>query len=159
MTGDRRVVFDVNVFLQAMAVPNGPAGRCIQLAVEGQLDMVVSPIVMQELRAVASRPTVIAKLHLLATRTEEFIDTMEAAATILGGFPEGFSYQRDPDDAHYVNLALAAGAGFIVTRDKDLLDLMDSSKPEAADFQKRFQTLQILDPVEFLRRVVPRKQP
>ena len=74
----------------------------------------------------------------------------------LEGFPEIFSYQRDPDDARYINLALAARATLVVSRDKDLLDLMDSTKPEAAEFQKHFPLLRILDPVGFLREVVPR---
>ena len=35
-----------------------------------------------------------------------------------------FGYPRDPDDEPYLNLAIKAKADFIVTRDKDLLDLM-----------------------------------
>lgn len=66
---------------------------------------------------------------------------------------EDVTYDRDPDDAHYVNLALAADARLILSRGKDLLDLMDSTKPEAAEFQKRFPTLRILNPVGFLREV------
>ena len=50
-------------------------------------------------------------------------------------------------------LAVAADAKLIVSRDKDLLDLMDSAKPEAADFQARFPLLRILDPVLFLREI------
>jgi predicted nucleic acid-binding protein len=65
-------------------------------------------------------------------------------------FPLVFSYQRDPDDAHYVNLAIAAQAELIVSRDRDLLDLMDPTKPEAADFQRRFPQVRIVDPVGFL---------
>jgi len=40
-----------------------------------------------------------------------------------------------------------------VVFDKDLLDLMDSTKPQAADFQDRFPLLRILDPVSFLREI------
>ena len=35
-----------------------------------------------------------------------------------------FSLSRDPDDAIYVNVALTAQSPFLVSRDKDLLDLM-----------------------------------
>ncbi len=78
---------------------------------------------------------------------------IEIVATLLAGFPETFTYQRDPDDAHYVNLALAADAKLIVSRDNDLLDLMDATKPEAAEFQTRYPSLRILSPVGFLREV------
>jgi predicted nucleic acid-binding protein len=66
-------------------------------------------------------------------------------------FCTGSLKARDPDDSHYVNLALAADAKLIVSRDRDLLDLMDNSIPEGLDFQGRFPSLRILDPVAFLR--------
>ena len=153
MTTGTRVVFDCNTFLQALGSPEGPAGRCMQLAIDGNVNLFVSPLVLAELRDVASRPKVIEKLHLIADRVEAFFEVIEIAATLLDGFPETFAYQRDPDDAHYVNLAVAADATLIVSRDKDLLDLMDSTKPEAAAFQKNYPALRILTPVGFLREV------
>ena len=134
MTRSTRVVFDCNTFLQALASPNGPAGRCVQLAIDGKVELFLSPTVVEELHDVASRAKVIAKLHLSHDRTQEFIEVIDVTAMLLMGFLEPFVYQRDPDDAHYVNLAVAADAKLIVSRDKDLLDLMDSTKPEAADF-------------------------
>ncbi len=153
MTTSTRVVFDCNTFLQALASPNGPAGRCVQLAIDGKVELFLSPTVVEELHDVASRPKVIAKLHLSPDRTQELIEVIEVTATFLVGFPEPFLYQRDPDYAHYVNLAVAANAKLIVSRDKDLLDLMDSTKPQAAGFQDRFPLLRILDPVSFLREI------
>ncbi|HEY8746916.1 MAG TPA: putative toxin-antitoxin system toxin component, PIN family [Tepidisphaeraceae bacterium] len=153
MTTGNRVVFDCNTFLQALGSPNGPAGQCVQLAIDGRINLFVSPSVLEELRDVTGRPKVIEKLHLVAARVEGLFEAIEIAATLLDGFPEVFTYPRDPDDAHYINLALAADAKLIVSRDKDLLDLMDSTKPEAVEFQKRFPSLRILDPVGFLHEV------
>jgi hypothetical protein len=34
-----------------------------------------------------------------------------------------------------------------------VFDLMDVTKPEAAEFQKRYPSLRILDPIGFLREV------
>ena len=96
----------------------------------------VSPAVIAELREVTNRPKVIAKLRLIPGRVEEFFDTVEIAATILDGFPEHFIYQPNPDDAHYVNLALAADAQLVVSRDKDLLDLMDSTQARSGGVPK-----------------------
>jgi putative PIN family toxin of toxin-antitoxin system len=153
MTTGTRVVFDCNTFLQALSAPDGPAGHCVRLAIDGMVSLFVSSRVLEELREVTRRARVIAKLHLVGDRVEDFFETIEIAATLLDGFPEVFVYQRDPDDAHYINLALAAGAKLIVSRDRDLLDLMDATKSEAVEFQKRFPTIQILDPVGFLREV------
>ena len=145
-----RVVYDCNTFLQAMAAPAGPAGRCVQLALGGTVRLFVSPTVLAELREVASRAKVAAKLRLTPQRTDGFVNAIEAAATVVEGFPQPFIYDRDPDDAHYVNLALAAGAKLIVSRDKDLLDLTDSTKADGVDFRARFPDLRILSPVQFL---------
>jgi len=150
MNGTIKAVFDCNTMLQALASPAGPAGACVQMAFDGAIRLSISPLVLAELRDVSARPKVIAKLQLTAGRVEEFLEAIQLAATIEVDFPEQFSYARDPDDAHYVNLALAAGAKFIISRDKDLLALMDASLPEGRDFQARFPALRILDPVQFL---------
>src|SRR6266478_1620645 len=134
MTTGTRVVFDCNTYVQALRSPAGPAGRCVQLAFEGKLHLFVSPTVLEELRDVTSRQKVIAQLQLVRGRVEEFIEAIEIAATLLEGFAETFRYDRDPDDAHYVNLALAAEARLIVSRDRDLLDLMDLKTPQGAEF-------------------------
>ena len=60
---------------------------------------------------------------------------------------------RDPDDEPYLNLALEAGAQFLVTRDRDLLDLMRWDTEEGRDFQSRFRELRILDPAAFIREL------
>ena len=40
-----------------------------------------------------------------------------------------FVLERDPKDAKYVDLAIATKADFLVTRDKDLLDLREKESP------------------------------
>ena len=154
---DIRVVFDCNTLIQGLASPVGAAGRCVQLAFGGRVQLFISPFVLEELRDVASRPKVIRKLKFTPERVEEFLEAVQLAATALTGFSEPFTYDRDPDDAHYVNLAIAADARLIVSRDKDLLDLMHEARADGLDFRIRFPTLRILDPVRFLTEVDVRK--
>jgi hypothetical protein len=59
-----------NTFLQALGSPKGPAGRCLQLALDGPVSLFVSPVVLDELRKLTSRPKVIAKLKRVADRVE-----------------------------------------------------------------------------------------
>ena len=153
MSERHRVVFDCNVFLQALANPVGPAGRCVELAISGKVALYISPHILDEIREVTSQPKLIAKFRLRPDRVAALLDNLPKAAVMVPSYREVWKYDRDPDDAHYVNLALVANAKLIVSRDRDLLDLMDSSKPEAAEFQKRFPALRILDPVLFLREV------
>ena len=59
-----RVVFDCNTYLQALSAPDGPAGRCVQLAIDGRVSLFLSSEVIEELREVTARPKVIKKLRL-----------------------------------------------------------------------------------------------
>lgn len=68
----------------------------------------------------------------------------------LAGFDERFRLSRDPDDSHYINLAIAAGARLIVTRDNDLLDLMLDSSDDARALRSTYPALQIVTPPRFL---------
>ena len=54
-------------------------------------------------------------------------------------------FPRDPDDEHVLNLAIEAKARYLVSRDYDLLELMNN-----LEFQDRYPNLTILDPVAFL---------
>jgi len=105
-----RAVFDCNVLLQALAAPDGPAGRCVQLALGRRIELVISPRVLAELTEVAARPRVATKLRLTPELVMAFITALELVAVSVDSVPEQFAYERDPDDAHYVNLALAAEA-------------------------------------------------
>ena len=67
--------------------------------------------------------------------------------------PHIFTLARDPDDSHYVNLALAFDAELIVSRDRDLLDLMNPTFQDGLDFHARFPGLRIFTPEELLRRL------
>jgi|GEM_PF-3297070 len=74
-------------------------------------------------------------------------------AVLIKDVPERFRYERDPQDEPYLNLAIVTRADYIVSRDNDLLDLMDESRAEGQDFRVRFPMLTILDPVAFLNRI------
>jgi predicted nucleic acid-binding protein len=63
--------------------------------------------------------------------------------------PEHFVLQRDPKDSKYLNLAITAGADFVVTRDRDLLDLMEPNNIEGQEFRRRFSNIQVLEPAAF----------
>lgn len=66
-----------------------------------------------------------------------------------------FSYSRDPDDEPYLNLAIEVKADYLVSRDNDLLDLMDWNKEAGREFQKQFRLLKIVSPQEFLQVMEP----
>jgi len=68
--------------------------------------------------------------------------------------PRVQAYSRDPDDEMYLNLAIAAQADFIVTRDNDLLALATDHSIEAKQFrQLTGNRINIITPVAFLADV------
>jgi predicted nucleic acid-binding protein len=44
------VVYDCNIFVQALINLNGPAGRCLEKAKEGHVLLFASPYVLAEVR-------------------------------------------------------------------------------------------------------------
>jgi predicted nucleic acid-binding protein len=75
------------------------------------------------------------------------------AATLMPVVPEVWTYERDPDDAHYVNLALASHSRLIVSRDKDLLDLMAGVTSESIALLRHHPDFSVLTPNDFLTEV------
>ena len=74
------------------------------------------------------------------------------------------AYSRDPKDEKYINLAVAAKADFLVSRDKDLLDLTTDVSIEEKRFRQKSKLLKVAEPIVFLRfcgkkfRVVKREK-
>ena len=153
MIGPERVVFDCNVYFQALISRSGPAAQCFAAAQEGKLLLFASPRVVGELRDVCLRPRIASHFRLTDARVDAFVAEIERVAEFLNDVPHVFDYERDPNDAHYVDLAVAATAKLIVSRDRDLLALKDPHNPDGADFRLRFPQLSILTPVELLGRL------
>ena len=154
------VVFDCMIFLQAAARPGGPAGACIDLADAGDVELLASAEVMNEVRATLNRPDIQKKFRTLtAARVATFIARVERVAVVIDPVPEAVTLGRDPKDSKYLNLAIAGGAELVVSRDNDLLDLMTSADAEATAFRTTYPSIRILDPVVFLQTLQPPASP
>ncbi len=72
---------------------------------------------------------------------------------MLTGVPKAVALPRDPKDEPYLDLAIAAKAHYLVSRDLDLLDLMHD-----ASFRQSQPGLVILDPAAFLQEIARQGQ-
>lgn len=150
------VVFDCVVFLQGLIKESGPAVTCIERFEQGRISLAISPEVLSELHDVLSRSSLRQSFPLLSEeKAERLIELLLMKGRLFRNVPKRFELPRDPNDEPYVNLAIEAGAQFLVTRDRDLLDLMRWDTEEGRDFQSRFRELTILDPVAFLKEIEP----
>jgi putative PIN family toxin of toxin-antitoxin system len=150
--GKLRVVFDCNIFFQATRNERGPAGEALRLLESGAFSLFVSSAVLEEVRDVLRDPDVRSKNPSITDQVVvELFERLRTTAELVLDVPKHFALERDPSDAHYVDVALAAKANYLVTRDNDLLDLMQDRA-----FRTRYPDLTILNPVSFLKEVAGR---
>jgi uncharacterized protein len=147
-----KVVFDCNVYLQALIKETGPAAACLTLFENGTIELCVSEALLTELRDVLTRPKLQLRYSSLTEeRADRLIASLRQRAKLLKSVPHVFRYSRDPKDEPYLNLAIAAGAAYLISRDDDLLDLMTGVTPDCKEFRQRFRRIRIVDPVAFLK--------
>ena len=143
------VVFDCMVFLRGAGHPQGPAAARIDLVDADRVELHVSGEILAEIRDVMTRPKTLRRFPLLSPeRVQSFVDRLRLKAVWHDDIPRAVAVPRDPKDEPYVNLAVAAAAKYLVSRDHDLLDLM-----EDRSFRERYPGLIILEPVAFLREI------
>ena len=154
MAKKRRVVFDCNVLLQAAARQKGPAAGCLTLAEKGLVQLFVSKEVLLEIEDVLNRPEIRAHFPDLSDEIAgAFLKRLRNFSDFVSRVPRTFRYSRDEDDESYINLAVEVSADFIVSHDKDLLDLMTGHIDDCKKFRQRFRTLKVIEPVDLLKEI------
>jgi putative PIN family toxin of toxin-antitoxin system len=147
------VVLDCNIIWQAFFFEHGDSAQCMQLVVAGKINLVLSAEILQEMREVLSRPEAQAKYNVTQEAVDKYLINLANKSVLVRSVPKVFAYPRDPDDEPYVNLAFAAKAEYLVTRDHDLLDLMISHTVEGKDFRQRFRPLKVVEPLTLLDEI------
>jgi putative PIN family toxin of toxin-antitoxin system len=149
------VVFDTMIFLQAVGSGRGPAFAALQRFEAGEFRLFVSRDLLDEVGGVLSRPEIRRKMpRLTEERVAALIERLESKAALIPDVPKRVEYPRDPDDEPVLNLAVEARAKYLVSRDHDLLSLMEENRPEGKAFRNEYPNLTILDPLAFLRKLV-----
>lgn len=132
-----RVVLDTNVIISATLVRGGKEDQILRAWQRGAFELVVSPPILEEL----ARALFYEKLRRFRWVTDaEIGDLLQAlaAGSFLASGEVTARVSRDPDDDKFLAAAVDAGARFLVTGDRDLLDL------------KQYQNIHILRPGRFL---------
>ena len=110
--------------------------------------------ILAEVRDVLARPRVRQQFSTLTDQlVDRFLVAIEAQAMIVSEVPPVFYFDRDPKDEPYLNLAIAASANYLVSRDKDILDLADPSTPDGKRLRLQAPELQIVEPRAFLEEI------
>jgi putative PIN family toxin of toxin-antitoxin system len=130
------VVFDTVVFMRALLNPRNRAGRLV-FERSDEYTLVLSPPIIQEILEVLQRPEITRKVRSLAGIDMRHVIDMLAEAEIVE-FDEAPSISRDPKDDKSLVTAHLGNAEFLVSEDRDLLDLTV------------YQGVRIVDTAQFL---------
>jgi putative PIN family toxin of toxin-antitoxin system len=142
-------VYDTMTYLQAATNCLGPAGACFALVDDDHVKLFLSKEILEEVRAVLSRPGIRKAFRTLTDEiVQDFLDHVVETAHLVENVPSIYHLERDPDDEPHLNLAIASKASFLVSRDKDLLQLMHD-----VAFRKAYPELAIIEPTAFLKHV------
>lgn len=117
----RRVVLDPGVLVSALITPTGSPAKLLQEARTGGLQLIVSPLLVDELEQVLAREKFRRYVDLDTVR--DYIDLLHCEA-LSAPDPEGPPplHSADPDDDYLLALARSQNA-VLVSGDSHLLDL------------------------------------
>lgn len=128
-----KVVLDSNIYISGILFSGNPR-LILDLAINGRIDVCISPEIVTELQAVLSRK----KFNFSPAIIQALLHEIESLATLVVPSKKYHGVVRDIDDTIIIDCAMESGASYIITGDNDLLSL------------KEFKGITILSPVEFL---------
>lgn len=138
-------MLDTNAALDALLFDD-VSMRALMLEVrEGRLRWITTPRMRNEFQHVQARPM----LAKYVTDGERTLSDFDRLANVRDETTPGCAPRlvcRDPDDQMFIDLALRERAGWLVTRDRDLLCLAGRA---------RRMNLQIVTPLAWLARQAP----
>ena len=115
-----RVVADANVFVSA-ALGRSPAAssvRIVEAALDGRIELVMSPKLLSEVAEVLSRPRL--RQRVPPAVAQLFLSDIVAQVVMVADPADPPRICRDPDDDYLIALADFAAADVLVTGDDDL---------------------------------------
>lgn len=139
-----RVVIDTNILVGA-CLGQGLARAVISACLRKQCLPLVGAALLAEYEDVFGRADLFARCRLDAAEREELLDIFLASCEWIRIYFGWRPNVPDEGDNHLVELAVAGGAHFLVTR--NLRDL--------ARMELRFPQLRVLSPEDFLKELSP----
>ena len=117
-----RLMLDTNVVVSAL-IWDGPPERLLDLAVNGEVALFSSAVLLDELAGVLERGRFIAALASRDFTPAFLTRRYGAVTTLVRPMPVDRTVAADPDDDHVIGAALGARADAIATGDRHLLEL------------------------------------
>ena len=129
-----RVVIDTNVVVSAIIKDRDPEAIILFVASRGDMEWIVSPEIMAEYREVLNRP----KFSLPDDIRQNWFDMLDALTVALD-IDLDMDFPRDRKDAKFLACAVAVGADYFVTGDRDFSEakkLLSTTILSVSQFKK-----------------------
>lgn len=133
-----RVVLDTNVVVSATLVKEGAPNRILEAWKKGEVELITSPVLLEELQEVLKRPRIQKHQWMAPEEVEELYQLLKETTLQTSGQKLVEAVPEDPDDDFVISAALEGKADCIVSGDEHLLGL------------KNWEGIPILSPREFL---------
>ena len=118
-----RAVLDPNVLISGLLSPAGSPAKILRAWQEGQIDVIVSPLLLDELTRALAYPKL--RKRIPADDTAAAVRWIAASADHVDDPPdEPFVHSADPGDDYLIALAAVQRAA-LVSGDRHLLELSD----------------------------------
>lgn len=134
-----RVVLDPGVLISALISRSGSPAQLILLWHQGSFDLLVSPLLLNELAGALTRAKF--RRYVSHTETTRFVVLLRHLGEFVEDPPAESGLTPDPGDDYLVTLGRAAGADYIVSGDQHLLQIRDARPP-------------VLAPSEFVNQII-----
>ena len=147
MTNRRKlhVVLDSVVAVSAFLTDGLTANMVSQC--QEYVNLYTAEEILQEIRRVLlEKPHIRNRYSYSAEQVEVFINRLRNTSTVVAQLPEIRVVERDPKDDMIIACAMAVSANYIISRDRDLLDLGN------------YQLIQIVTPEHFMRILSSEKE-
>jgi putative PIN family toxin of toxin-antitoxin system len=115
------IVLDTNVLLSGTAYPNSIPGKIVSAWRGGNLEVILSQYILDELQRVL--PRLNHRLGWSSMQIRDFVDSLTFLADLVDPLQAAESLLRDEADQPVLGTFLATNANYLVTGDKDLLAL------------------------------------
>ena len=138
-----KAVLDTNILVSAFITPRGTPAKLLQAWRTEHFDLVTSPPILEELQDALCRHKLTRRYHLSLDDIRNFVTLLARLSIVVPGTTTVSAAIPDPDDLMVLATAIESQAAYLVTGDRALLAL------------ERFQSMQLITPVSFLRIIVP----
>lgn len=123
-------VLDTNVVVSGLIVPKSKPGRLISAWKRNEFQLITSVFLLDELGLVLKRPIFLNKYSLKLTAIDNFITRIKRRSLLIEHVKPYDISLRDQKDLIVVATAIDAHADYLVTGDKDLLEINRKELPQ-----------------------------